>query len=281
MPQVIKEPVSISARRQMPWLRICGALLLAGLLSGCATRHELSAPLPRRPFDFQKDTFAFANELLCDYHYDSHSNWVSVTRHPKPDYTLHCFVVARATRQFFIDARFAPELPKANEATYRKLIRELRRCNPRKPLAPEKRIVIPGYADLKDFSAAQEQLLKEECGDAWRSYVQRGHWRMLFPFSRAQQEKVAERLSSDVRTNYPLVVHLVRFPSLSINHAFVIFAAEQKPDAIEFRCCDPNEPRHPVTLTFDRATRTFLLPANHYFRGGRVDVYQVYHRWDY
>src|ERR1051325_12072114 len=49
---------------------VCSFLLLAALLCGCVTRPALHLPNGRR-FDFQKDTFAFANELRWVYRYDA------------------------------------------------------------------------------------------------------------------------------------------------------------------------------------------------------------------
>ena len=49
-------------------------------------------------------------------------------------------------------------------------------------------------------------------------------------------------------------------------------------ETIRFAAYDPNAPDAPATLSYDRATRTFTLPHNTYFRGGRVDVYEIYHR---
>ena len=92
---------------------------------------------------------------------------------------------------------------------------------------------------------------------------------------------MAGQLLAHLRQNQPVVVHLARFPKLTINHALVLFDAKETDNQIEFQSYDPNQPESPMKLTFDRATRTFLLPANHYFPGGRVDVYEVYHRWDY
>jgi hypothetical protein len=61
----------------------------------------------------------------------------------------------------------------------------------------------------------------------------------------------------------------------------VIFKAEEAAAQIRFETYDPNRPAAPVWITFDRATRTFDLPANDYFPGGRVDLYEIYHRWNY
>src|SRR6185369_2464339 len=153
---------------------------------GCASPGKLPPPQTRL-FDFQKDTFAFANELVWVYEYDANGNWTTHNRDPKPTYSLHCFVLARSARQFFLNARFDPNLPVADEASYRHLIRQVVASSPRKRRAEDRKIVIPGYADLRTFSRENENLLKSECGGGWQSYFQRGHWRMIFPFSRSHQ----------------------------------------------------------------------------------------------
>lgn len=255
------------------------AILLALQCFGCATSHQLATP--DHKFEFQNDTFAFPNELVWEYHYDTKGNWVSNRRNPPAEYAQHCFVLARSTRQFFLNARFDPTLPKADEKTYRELVRKVATSNPRHALPADGKIVIPGYADLRDFSAAHEQLLKESCGGAWQSYFQRGHWRMIFPFSRRQQAQVADSLTNHLVSGDLLVVHVVRFPQLTINHAVVLFGFNAEGNKIAFQMYDPNHPSKPEALTYDRATRTFQMPANDYFPGGRVDVYEVYWKWNY
>lgn len=248
------------------------------LLSGCVSKTPF---VGTRPFDFQRDTFAFPNSLVWDYHFDENGDWVHERRLPKPDYTHHCFVVARSARQFFQNARFDPTQPVADEATYRRLIREVVDVDPAHVLPDQKRIVIPGYSDLRTFSEAQEKLLKAECGGAWQSYFQRGHWRIIFPFSRANQRNVAEQLLDDLKQNRPPVVHVIRFPQLSINHAILVFDATETANTIEFAAYDPNKPDAPKTLLFDRAKGTFSFAVNDYWPGGRLDVYEIYRRWNY
>ena len=251
-------------------------LWLAIAIWGCATTQKT---VTRRPFNFQTDTFAFANELIWEYHYDEHGKWVSHARSPKPDYSHHCFVLARSAKQFLEHARFDPSQPIADTNTYRHLIFRVMSIPAQFTLADADRIVIPGYANLHEFSAAHAPLLKAECGGAWESYFQHGHWRMIMPFSRHHQQKMSEQLLADLRENRPPVVHLVRFPQLTINHAVVLFDATQTEKGIRFWAYDPNNPNNPVPLTYDRVTRTFLYPANDYYPGGRVDVYEVYRDW--
>ncbi len=253
------------------------ALLLA-LLCGCATPRPF---VGSRPFDFQKDTFAYPNELVWEYHFDPKGKWVHQRREPPPDYTHHCFVVARSARQFFQNAKFDASLPVTDDATYRRRIRAVVAADPARPVPDDKRIVIPGYADLRSFSEAHEALLKRECGGAWHSYFQRGHWRMIFPFSRASQKRTAENLCDALKQNRPPVIHVVRFPQLTINHAVLVLEAKEGKDEILFSVYDPNKPDTPKPLTFDRASETFTFPGNDYWPGGRVDVYEIYRSWNY
>jgi hypothetical protein len=262
---------SLGCPGKLRWAALC-FLLLAG---GCATRPRQFSP-PRQ-FVFEKDTFAFANEIEKEHFYNAKGEWVGLKRDPKPDYSQHCFVVSRSVLQFFEHARFAPELPKADDATYRKLIGKVVDIDPRNILPDNEKIVIPGYADLRSFSRENEKLLKEECGGAWQSYVQRGHWRMIFPFTRMQERKVAGRLLDRLNHNQPAVVHLVRFPQLSINHGVLIFGARKTENGIEFKTYDPNKPEAPTTISYKPREGTFMMAANDYFPGGRIDLYEIYH----
>jgi hypothetical protein len=198
-------------------------LLLLLLLCGCATPSQ-SPPVTRR-FDFQTDTFAYPNELVWEYYFDADGKWTSRRREPESTYSHECFVVARSARQFFLNARFDPQQPIADEATYRRLIRGVVSTSPRHMLPDDKKIVIPGYANLREFSQACEKLLKAQCGGSWQSYFQRGHWRVVFPFFRSEQQRMADQLLAHLAQNLPLVVHVICFPELTINHAVVIFDA--------------------------------------------------------
>jgi hypothetical protein len=245
---------------------------------GCATRQPQSFP---RSFVFHQDSFAFANETVWDYKTDPATGKTIHHKHqPPPTYSLHCFVVVRSARQFFQFAEFDPQQPVADEGSYRQLIRQVVALDPSRN-APGKKITIPGYPDLYAFSQAQGPLLEKECGGAWQSYVQRGNWRMIFPFTRGHQAKTAEQLLDAVKRNVPPVVHVLRFPQLTINHGLLLFAAEANSKEIQFTGYDPNTPAQPIRLTFDRAQRRFSLPATAYFAGGRVNVYQIYRAWNY
>lgn len=273
MPLIVPiRAAGIRAASRFPLL-IVPLLLVVAITSGCKSRTPFTAA---RPFQFEADTFHFANELVWDYYWNDEGKWVHKRHEPDPDYTHHCFVVARSARQFFQHARFDPTKPVADEATYRKLINRVVGIDPARVIPDKERIVIPGYANLREFSTAQERLLKDECGGAWRSYFQRGHWRILFPFSRRGQLKVANSFLQDLKRNEPPVAHLIQFPELTINHAVLVFYAVEREREIEFKVYDPNKPESPKTLLFDRHRRTFSFAGNDYWPGGDLNVYEIY-----
>jgi len=252
------------------------AVLWLGLLltvAGCATRPE-SNTAARRPFDFQADTFSYTNELVWEYRLEG-TEVITTKREPPPTYTHHCFVMVRAARQFFDHARFDPALPRSTN--YQTIVRAVLSRSPRKESPDRDKVVVPGYANLRAFSRDHAALLKAQCGSAWQSYFQRGHWRMVFPLSRSHQKQTATDLIADLQEHRPPIVHIVRFPSLAINHVLLLHAAETVEDEVRFQAYDPNYPQAPTTLTFREKDRRFFLPANDYFpQGGRVDVYPVF-----
>jgi hypothetical protein len=256
------------------------SVLPQALVSPSAASPRGAASGQPRRFEFERDTFAFANELIWEYHFDTATGRTAFSRRePKPTYAHRCFVLTRAARQFLYHVRFDADRSAADDATYRCLVREVVSRNPRTPCEQGREIVIPGYASLRQFSKAHEQLLKSECGGAWRSYVLRSHWRMVFPISRQQQARTAAELVEAIQRGASPIIHLVRFPELTINHGMVLFDAAESPDGVRFQAYDPNDPEKPTQLSFDRAAHTFLLPANRYWAGGRVKVIEIYRGW--
>jgi hypothetical protein len=237
-------------------------------------------PADRRRFVFERDSFAFANELAWEYRHDSKTGrTTTIERRPRPGYTLRCFVLTAATRQFFFHADFDGSRPRLDAAEYGLLVRRVVARSPRHRAAPGERIRIPGYDGLRHFSRDFESLLKEECGGAWRSYVLRSHWRMVFPISRRNQARTAERLQTTLLRDGTAVVHLVRFPKLTINHGVVLYGSRPVAEGIAFDVYDPNDPGKPSLLTYHSAYRSFQFPANAYWAGGELDVIEIYRNW--
>jgi hypothetical protein len=233
-----------------------------------------------RGFDLERDVFAFPNELVWEYHFDVETGSTRFTRRdPGPRYAHRCFVLVRAARQFFYHARFDPAAARGDDLAYRGLIRAVLAGHPRRPSPPDRRVVIPGYAGLRDLSAAREAVVKAACGGAWRSYVQHSHWRMFVPVSRAHQHRTAGTLLEATEDHDAPLVHLLRWPSLAINHGMVVCEGARTPTGAEFLAYDPNDPDRPARLTYDRRRRAFSLSANRYWRGGELNVFEIFRRW--
>ncbi len=230
-----------------------------------------------RPFLFERDTLAFANELFWEYRFDPVTGATTTSsNNPPPTYAHRCFVVARSARQFHYHACFRPDRPAVEVATYRRLVREVVSRSPRRASAAANRVEIPGFEGLRSFSQAHTPLLKAHCGGPWASYFLRSHWRMVFPIWPAHQERMMRQLLQALRQRPAPIVHLFRFPRVTINHAILLFGVVESEPAIQFEAYDPNIPGHPVKLIYERAARAFVLPQAHYWAGGRVSVIEVY-----
>jgi hypothetical protein len=255
-------------------------LAMALLIGGCATRREQETFT--RTFEFGRDTFAYSNQLFWVYKIDPATGKATHEwREPPPTYAQHCFVVARSARQFFQHAEFDGSLPRTDEPTYRRLIRRVISLDPRHELASTNKVTIPGFSSLHEFSASYEDLLKAECGSMWKSYFQRGHWRMIWFFTSGQQRRMAQQLIESIKRNRPPVVHMAHFPRLQINHALLFYDAQPSADGWEFAAYDPNFSTTPSKVFFREKDGRFYFPPQSYFPGGKVDVYEIYYRWNY
>lgn len=235
--------------------------------------------LPPRRFDFERDAFAFPNELVWEYAFGADGPARTRRREPAPAYAHRCFVLARSARQFLYHARFEVAGTPLPAARYRERVRAVVRRSPRERCAAEEQVVFAGYDGLRAFSRDWTVLLKEECGGAWESYALRSHWRMVFPISRRHQAATAAELRERIRAGVAPIVHLVRFPQLTINHGVVLFECREVGSGVEFVGYDPNRPHEPATLDFDPVRRTFALPPNAYWPGGDLDVIEIYRSW--
>ena len=234
-----------------------------------------------RAFVFERDTFAYPHELVWKYHFDENGSMTVQNADPPPTYYHRCFVMVRTTRQFFYHARFDPDSPTADANTYEKLISQIITRNPRQPCNDEERIAIPGFEGLRTFSRTHEPLLKAGCGAAWESYFLRSHWRMIFPFLPWHAEEMAEKMKQSLPKRGLTLVHLFRFPRITINHGIVLYGFAESDSGIEFEAYDPNIPEHPVKLVYERKRRQFTFEPNRYWGGGKLSAMEIYCDWPY
>ena len=236
-----------------------------------------------------RDTFAFPNELKWAYTFNPDTGRMEAQRRePPPQFAHRCVPMAVAARKFLFHAEFDAQRPAVGDREYAQRVREVLSRSATVPSAPAERVVIPGYAHLQEFSRAHEALLKRALGGAWQSYLNAGNFRMVFPFSRRGQEKLARRWQEAVRRQYPPLVHVVTFPRLTINHLIVLTdlatpeeaqawtsGGQPPPEAVCFKAYDPNTPQRPVVVWYAPRERQFYYPRTDYFAGGRVNLYEV------
>jgi hypothetical protein len=234
-----------------------------------------------RTFEFERDTFAYPHELVWQYHFDANGAMTVQNADPPPTYYHRCFVMSRATRQFFYHARFEPDSPPSDTNTYQKLVREVVSRNVRKPCAESDRIVIPGFEGLRTFSKTHESLLKAECGAPWESYFLRSHWRMIFPVPTWYRKMMVKKLKRSLPKRGLTLVHLFRFPNITINHGVVLYGFTESEHSVEFEVYDPNIPEHPVKLIYEKGSHQFTFAANRYWGGGQLKVIEIYCDWPY
>jgi len=246
------------------------------LVSGCA--HRLPEKEAVRRFSYQTDRFAYANETVWTY---ENGRPVQV-RGGKADsgdhsYTTHCFVVTRSAVQFWKFARFEPAASKLSDRELAKRVKALAAIQVWKDPYPEqKRIVFPGYANLHELSADKPIVLQDNLGQGWPIFVRPGNTCMVFPPSRAHQERTFEELKQGLALKYPMIVWLVTFPDLGLNHSLLVYAMGEKRGKTVFTVYDPNNVKTPETLEYNPATRTFSFQKTFYFPGGPVDVRTIY-----
>ena len=104
-------------------------------------------------FRFGRDTFAFANQTVFEYH-EGHASLRKSSATKKDAYNRHCFVMSRTAAQFKKFARFEPQSNPLDDASLVARIRALTRQTAwTEPLPENQRIVFPGYKDLKEMRA--------------------------------------------------------------------------------------------------------------------------------
>jgi hypothetical protein len=252
--------------------------LLISLLAFPALRaYEPPSTAAPRPFDFNTDTFAFANETVWNYVDGGVQSESSRPQERKRDYTRHCFVVTRAAVQFWKFARFDPKAPPLPPGELAKRIRRVTDRSVWLPaLSDKERIAFPGYPNLREISSAFAGVFQANIGLGWPIYFRAGMMPIIAPVYRETEARLNEEIFNDLQKNYPTVVWLYNFPSLDMNHAVVVFAGRHGHNRFTYQVYDPNYANAPKKLEYDAVSRTFSYQPTFYFKGGSVSARAVY-----
>jgi hypothetical protein len=256
---------------------VAGTLLISLLCFPALWAYEPpTAPAPR-PFQYDTDTFSFANETVWNYVNGSVQSESSHPQAGKRDYTRRCFVVTRAAVQFWKFTRFDPT---AAPLPHDELAARIREVTERSVWLPafsrDQRIVFPGYANLREISAADPGIFQANIGLGWPVYFRAGNMPIVAPVYRETEARLNDEIFRDLQLNWPTLVWLYNFPSLNINHVVVVIAGQREHGKFRYQVYDPNYTNGPKHLDYDRATRTFSYQPTFYFKGGTVDARAIY-----
>jgi hypothetical protein len=252
------------------WIAV-GVMLVA---TACAsvepatsvTRAERHAAVPG--FAFASDTFAFPNDIRA--------------RHPDRDdlYANYCFVLARGLRQFFAFARFAPEARRLDPDAYVERVRAITARPPwQAPSPADDRVVIPGYANLREFSRAEEAAVKAGLGGRFWTLMHWTNWRVTAPVTREQQATVARAVMDELRAGRLVQLLVTNWPKPELNHTVVAYAYRPGARGVEFVVWDPNDPGEPGVMTFDTEASRFRATALYDTEPGLIRAFRMHYSW--
>lgn len=228
-------------------------------------------------FNYNRDTLSFANWTVFTY---QNGRIVSHKNQFGHHYSRRCFVMTRTVAQFYKFAHFEPSAAKLDDNELRKRIRAITRKPPwHDPLPPEKRIVIPGYRNLRELSAANTRLMERNIGLGWVVYLRPGNARMFFLHDKRYQAKKHQELEQSLARGEFFIAYLSDFPILHINHSVLVYKHDQ-PGSTDgsdhYLVYDPNHPDAPRHLEWLPQKREFSYEKDNEFAGGFTRVFQVY-----
>ena len=252
---------------------VVGAIAVGLAVGGCVFAPPVpttSGPGDRAVagFSFERDTFAFPNDVRAHY--------------PDRDdlYANYCFVLARGLRQVFRFARFDAAAPRLDREGYVARVRQVVSRPPWHPELPAAaRVVIPGYANLREFSRAEESAVKEGLGGRFWTFVHWTNWRVTFPVSRAHQTHVLEETRADLDAGRLVQLLVTNWPTPELNHTVVAFEWRGTAHGVELTVWDPNDPAEPGAITFDRAAGEFRATRLFDTEPGTIRVFRMYYSW--
>jgi hypothetical protein len=257
------------------WCKSVGACWLGAFAAVSFARADVASS----DFRFDRDTFAFANQTVFEYH-EGHASLRKSSATKRDAYKRHCFVMCRTAVQFKKFARFEPRSTPLGDASLAARIRAVtRQAAWTEPLPENQRIVFPGYQDLKEMSKAHRELVQLNIGHGWPSYFRISNVRMIFQDGTGYQEQTHARLNAALARGEFFVAFLTTYPRLSINHSVLIYrqkSSAPNPGVDHYLVYDPNHPESPRELTWSARDRAFSYQKDWDFVGGFVRVYQVY-----
>ena len=217
-------------------------------------------------FSFENDTFAFPNLIGA--------------RHPNEPgiYAHYCFVLARGVRQFTQFARFDPSLPKLDHAGYVERVKQIVAVPARDAALPlDDRMVVPGYANLREFSRDEESAVKEGLGGAFWTWVHWTNWRVMLSVDGSHQEGVAHEILDGLRAGRLVQLLVTNWPKPELNHTVIVYESRPFDGGVEFIVWDPNNPDGPGIMTWEASARRFWATNLYDTEPGPIRAFRMYY----
>ena len=144
-------------------------------------------------------------------------------------------------------------------------------------IPPAERVVIPGYASLREFSTAQEAAVKQGMGGRFWTFVHWTIWRTMFPIARGHQAGVFDEIERELAGGRLVQLLVTNQPILELNHTVVAFASRRHGSGVDLAIWDPNEPARPGVITFDGSRGTFWATRVYATRPQAIRVFRMYY----
>jgi hypothetical protein len=255
--------------------RVLFALMAFPFLTPGAFGYEAPVHPAAAPFRYPDDTFDFKNETV--WNYAGGSVQPEARQAQVREYTRRCFVLSRASVQFWKFARFDPQAAPLGADDLARRIRQVCERSVWLPaLSPEDRVVIPGYRNLREASAKMRYVFQANIGRGWPFYFRAGNIVIASWVSRALEDRLNRELYHDLQQNTPTIIWVYRFPSLKMNHVVVVYSCRRDGSGYHYRVYDTNYRDADKGLDYDPKTRTFTYEPVYYFKGGPVTVRALY-----
>jgi len=251
--------------------RSCGCIAAIFVAFSCANAGSADG------FDYKRDTLSFANWTVFTY---ENGRIVSHKNQYGHHYSRRCFVMTRTVEQFYKFARFEPKGPRLDDRELRKRVRDITRRPPwHDPLPSEKRVVIPGYSNLRQLSEDKTDVLQRNIGLGWVVYLRPGNVRMFYLHNKNYQVKTHDHLEQALARHEFFIAYLSDFPILHINHSVLVYKHDQartREGNDSYIVYDPNHPERPRHLQWIAAKGEFAFEKDREFPGGFTRVFEVY-----
>jgi hypothetical protein len=244
------------------------ALVTAACASASARPVTRPAAASVPAFSFASDTFSFPNMIRAR---DPH----------RPDlYANYCFVLARALRQFHQFARFEPAAPRLDADEYTRRVHEITSRAPwEPPLPPDQRVVIPGFANLRALSAAEEAAVKAGLSGRFWTWVHWSNWRVTMPVPDGHQAAVLDQVRDEVAAGRLVQLLVTNWPKQELNHTVVAYGYRDVAEGVELLVWDPNDPSTPGAVLFDPRHDRFVASRVYDTNVGPIRVFRMYYSW--